>query len=58
LPLECQRASRQTGGALELVEIRKRFGDSHPALSVVNFDEKTWFDINAATISTKKVARF
>jgi integrase len=30
-------------------EIRKRFGDSHPALSVVNFDEKTWFDINAAT---------
>ena len=30
-------------------EIRKRFGDSHPALSIVNFDEKTWFDINAAT---------
>ena len=27
-------------------EIRKRFGDSHPALSIVNFDEKTWFDIN------------
>jgi len=30
-------------------EIRKRFGDSHPALGIVNFDEKTWFDINAAT---------
>jgi hypothetical protein len=29
-------------------EIRKRFGES-PALAVINFDEKTWFQINAAT---------